>query len=260
MDRSGSQQQLWEAMESCRAGSDDLHDPQFAELAAQLAADARLAGQFARLQRADAAIQAAFHDVPTPPGLADRVLQRLNDEQSATAAMPKPQIAKQYSRRRLLAGAASLSAAAALLAAVWLHLGNGRHDTPTSVLEETMQFFANDNATEGKLVSQLAPPADYPISRDLLSMRNVRWRHVAHFLGGPAVAYDLPSLGGRATLYVAVKSVPGLPAAAPREPEWGTGGSSAAAWQQGDKLYVLVVEGDAGTYQSYLDQSRGPLT
>ena len=38
-------------------------------------------------------------------------------------------------------------------------------------------------------------------------------------------------------------------------PSLSTGGKSAAAWQAGNTLYVLVVEGDAGMYSSYLDQS-----
>ena len=43
-------------------------------------------------------------------------------------------------------------------------------------------------------------------------------------------------------------------------PRLSTGGKSAAAWQAGNTLYVLVVEGDAGMYSRYLDQSHGPLT
>ena len=63
---SGRRQRLWEAMESCRNGSDDLSDPQFADLAARLAGDPELRKQFQRLQEADKAIKAAFADVPVP--------------------------------------------------------------------------------------------------------------------------------------------------------------------------------------------------
>jgi hypothetical protein len=82
---------------------------------------------------------------------------------------------------------------------------------------------------------------------------------VEKFLGGPAVAYDLPPRGGRATLYVAQRNVPGLPSLPPPVPTLSTGGKSVAAWQVGDTLFVLVVEGESGMYSSYLDQSR-PLT
>ena len=64
-------------MESCRSGSDDLSDPQFADLADRLAEDPELRVQFQRLQEADGAIKAAFVDVPVPAGLADRVSRRL---------------------------------------------------------------------------------------------------------------------------------------------------------------------------------------
>ena len=74
---SARRQRLWEAMESCRGGSDDLSDPQFADLAARLAEDPELRGQFQRLQQADGAIKAAFAEVPVPAGLADRVSRRL---------------------------------------------------------------------------------------------------------------------------------------------------------------------------------------
>jgi hypothetical protein len=97
------------------------------------------------------------------------------------------------------------------------------------------------------------------MSRDIVPLQGTRWRHVATFLGGPAVAYDLPTLGGRATLYVVQRSILGLPSMPPTMP-LSTDGKSAAAWQAGDTLYVLVVEGDAGMYSSYLDQSHGPLT
>ena len=48
------------------------------------------------------------------------------------------------------------------------------------------------------------------MSRDIVQLRDIRWRHVEQFLGGPAVAYDLPTVGGRATLYVAAKERPWL--------------------------------------------------
>ena len=105
----------------------------------------------------------------------------------------------------------------------------------------------------------MPPPADYPMSRDIVQLPEMRWKRVEGFLGGSAVAYDLPPLGGRATLYVVQRNVPGLPAMPPPTP-FGTGGKSAVIWQAGSVVYVLVVEGDAGVYSKYLDQSHGPLT
>ena len=294
--RSGSRQRLWEAMESCRSGSDDLSDLRFADLAARLAEDPEFRGQFQRLQEADEAIKVAFAKVLVPVGLADRISRRLAepvtiaDSGSQLAAsspqavssspevpalampsvtapavvvgdgsIPRREPTQRLSRRRLLVGFSGLAAAAALFAAVWIQTHLPRPETPNSVIEEAMDFFGKDNQPIGELVSRVPPPAAYPMSRDIVPLQGIRWRHVATFLDGPTVAYDLPTLGGRATLYVVQRSIPGLPSMPPTMP-LSTGGKSAAAWQAGAALYVLVVEGDAGMYSSYLDQSHGPLT
>ena len=144
---------------------------------------------FARGRRGD---QCGFCAVPVPAGLADRVSRRLAEaapsgEQGAgsetgelrnacgarraTSAVTLPdwpaplrEPAERFSRRRLLVGFAALSAAAALLAAVWIQTHPPRHDTPDSVLEEAMDFFGKDNQPFGEFVSQVAPPAEYPMS------------------------------------------------------------------------------------------------
>jgi hypothetical protein len=281
-------QRLWEAMESCRSGSDDLSDPQFADLAARLAEDPEFRRQFQRLQQADGAIRAAMVNVPVPVGLADQVSRRLAELALPTTSASQPadsdclvasavavsagttpavstpdqptplrEPTERFSRRRLLVGFTALSAAAALLAAVWIQTHPSRHETPDSVLDEAMEFFGKDDQPIGKPVS-VAPPAEYPMSRDIVRLQDVRWRPVEKFLGGPAVAYDLPTVGGRATLYVVARIVPGLPSIPPDLPKLSTGGKSAAAWQAGNTLYVLVVEGDARMYSSYLE--HGPLT
>ncbi len=306
--RSGGWQQLWEAMEACRSGSDDLSDPRFSGLADRLAVDEELLGQFQRLQEADEAIKIAFARVSVPPDLAVRIAQRLTEQMglaeeqhlaeeqrlaeltdAATSGSqdaasdslatgpvtmlpvtvlaatmpdspaPRWESTEWFSRRRLLVGFAALSAAATLLAAVWIETHLPRNVTSTSVIEEAMDFFDKDNQPAGELGSQVPPPAGYPISPDIIRLQGIRWRNVATFLGGSAVAYDLPTVGGRATLYVVQRTVSGLPSIPPAVP-LSTGGKSAAAWQSGGALYVLVVAGDAGMYSSYLDQSHGPLT
>ena len=290
---SGRRQRLREAMEACRDNGRDLSDPQFANLAAQLAEDPELRAQFQRLQEADGAIKVAFAKVTVPTGLANRVSQRLAEAAqgsaetvanassgaksaaadslvaSAAAApvvtsmrspAPLRRPAERYSRRRLLVGFTALSAAAVLLAAVWFQTYRPRYDTPSRVLSDAMDFFAADNQPFGPLVSRVAPPAEYPLSRDIAQKPDIRWRPVQDFLGVPAVAYDLPTSAGRATLYVLQRNVDGLPAFPPDSPSLSTGGKSAAAWQVGSTLYVLVMEGDAWMYSNCLDHSHGPLT
>ena len=111
------------------------------------------------------------------------------------------------------------------------------------------------------LLAETPPPEDYPLGHDVLEVPGTHWRWVAGFLGGKAVAYDLPGPGGgRATLYVARRVVEQLPSLPPDVPQPMTAGCSAAAWQQEALLYVLVVEGDARAYRGFLDRTRGPLT
>jgi hypothetical protein len=282
---SARRQRMWEAMESCRSGSDDLSDPQFADLAARLAEDPELRGQFQRLQEADEAIRAAFANVSVPAGLADRVSRRLAEAlptassgsvaeasgfQPASDCVAAPTVTPhdgptplghptgRFSRRRLLVGFTALATAVVLLVAVLVQIHRPRSQTATSVLRDAMEFFGTDIQAFGPKVSDVAPPVEFPMSPDIVRSKNVRWRHVENFPGGPAVAYDLPPLGGRATLYVFQGNVPGLGSIPP--PCLSTGGKSAAAWRAGDTVYVLVVEGDARMYSRYLDPSYGPLT
>lgn len=166
---------------------------------------------------------------------------------------------RRSSRRRILAGLATLSAAAAVLALAWLYSQQPLPLTHDDVLAKSMAFFSGDNDPPGKLVLEVAPPAEYPMSRDLRQSASIRWRRVAKFLGGDAVAYDLPRIGGKATLYVVRRAIAGLPPVPNRDnPDLNTAGKSVAAWESGGLLYVLVVEGDQSTYQGYFD--RGPLT
>ncbi len=262
-----------EALDVCRPGSGDLGDPHLAPLAAAVARDAALRERLVRIARADAAVAAAFHDVPVPDGLARRLLERLAvAAPPATGAVPVPSSAAplpssspapphRYSRRWLAIAAASLATAAALFMAALFGLHTPRPLTPDSLMEEAMRLFAATPAGSGRLVAETPPPASYPFSSNLVRMAQVRWRWVAGFPGGPAIAYDLPGAGdSRATLYVARQTVPGLPVEPPLDPRWGTAGCSADAWQVGDTLYVLVVAGDSRDYRNYLDMSHAPLT
>jgi hypothetical protein len=280
MDHEPIRDDLLEAMEACRSHSDDLRDPRFAALARQLLTDPELARRFDRLQCGDARLKLAFQDVPVPDGLASRLLERLAASRAegqepagglrhateplaapATICCPAARPAARFTRRGLFAAAAVAAMAATVMLAVMLGSKAQRPYTPTEVLEDTTQLFASEVPPEGQLVTETPPPADYPLSRDVFPWRDIRWRPVEKLLGVPAVAYDLPGPGGtRATLYVIQRSVPGLPAAAPLAPDWSTGGCSAAAWQSGDLVYVLVVEGGFRDYKNCLNFSRGPLT
>jgi hypothetical protein len=263
---------LWMAMEAYRPGTDDPGDPQFAPLVRQLAADPDLAERFQELRRLDGVIRGAFGEVPVPEGLAQRLLGRLaeaRDAASPAADADPPTVLigrsvpiRRSARPRLMRWAVGLAGAVAAALVVAVLLRNHPPPlTPSAVLEEATRLFAAEPLPKpGFLLANVPAPPDYPLGRDVLEVPGTCWRWVEGFLGGRAVAYDLPGpRGSRATLYVTGRIVDQLPSLPPDVPRSMTAGCAAAAWQQEGVLYVLVVS-DARAYRSFLDLSRGPLT
>jgi len=263
---------IWELIEACRPGSDDLEDPLLAPLAEQLAANPELADLFERLQHLDASLAEAFRDVPLPDGLEDGITTRLaavrNGRKASTedqpaletpAGEPVAQAAeprRRFSRRRLLAAGAVAAVAASLVLAIVVPGRGPPVLDRDEVLKAAKADFEN-RIDQGQSFGNGKPPADYPLSRDIDPRRvpQIRWRSISGFLDCRGVAYDL-SLGRpgvpRATLYVIRATVPDLDSVPPSRPSSETGGRSVAAWQADDLLYVLVVEGGRRPYQSFL--------
>jgi hypothetical protein len=275
-------ERLREAMEAYRPGTDDPGDPHFAAPLRQLAADPELAERVEELRRLDGVIRGAMRDVPVPEALAQRLLRRLEEARSenetgglcADANLQAPpdgspgafeRSASPLHRRvrhglRWMVSLAG-AVAAALVVAIWFRANRTEVFTPSAVLEEATRMFAAEPPEPAYLLAEKPAPPGYPFGHDVLEMPEARWRWVAGFLGGKAVAYDLLGPGGsRATLYVARRTVDQLPSLPPDVPRPMTAGCSAAAWQQEAVLYVLVVDGDARVYRNFLDHSRGPLT
>jgi hypothetical protein len=201
--------------------------------------------------RIDACLTAAFHDLPVPDGLADRLLGRL-------AIEGQPRVRR--TRRWVLAAAGLATVAAGLLVAIAL---NTHRESPFSeqlAIEEALRAFSAGFEGTGYLLSERASPADYPFSPMVQCFSGTHWRHLDGFLGHRGVAYELPGPAGvRATLYViAREDVEGVglsPAVSP----FTTAGCCASAWQDGGRLYVLVVQGDTSMYKQYLRLPRSPI-
>jgi hypothetical protein len=259
-----------EAMEACRPASDDLADPEFAALAAELGRNRRLAVFFARLQKVDAVLAGAVQDVPVPAGLAGRLLAALAAQADALPvaapadrpAMVPPQAESGGWRRRLRPWQFSVAGALAamLLVGVGLMQRTQVEYSPASVLEVAIDFFNNDAHEQGQLLSVASPPWGYPASRYVQLPRDTRWRKVGTLLNSGGVAYEMDGPGGlRATLYVVRRTVAGLADQPPTRPVYGTAQCCLAAWQEGQLLYVLVVVGEGRDYQRLLNVSQGPL-
>ncbi len=255
-----SNDRVIEALEACRPGSDDAASPEL-QLDEILAADAGLRERFERLQRAESRLCEAFGDVPVPAGLEQRILARLAGETKASPERKGPWLR----RRWWLAASAAAAVAASLFAAFWIGLPSTHPRDEAGVLDAVLQRFALEVESDlppGLLVAENEPPARFPMSRAVARVPDLRWRVVRGLLGQRAVAYDFPDGGGRgATLYV-------LPAEdaevartrPPANPIQSTGGFCASVWKEGDRLYVLVVRGDARAYRRLIYAPSGPLT
>jgi hypothetical protein len=270
---------ILEALEACRPGSDDLHDAAMEPLVRQMRLFPEFVDLYQRLQRTDHAVAEAFGRVPVPAGLADRVLARLNAADMPTASvefapsarlsaadMPTASVGmapsmapsvpprRNRARRAWLVAAGAFAVAAAVLVAVFLNSPKSSRFSVEDVLDETIAFFNGDTRAGGTpLGVEPLPPTSYPLSRALPTRScQVRWRWVDSLLDCRGVAYDMVGPGGvAATVYVIPLSLSGCGSSPPGVPMLATGRRSAAVWQEEDRLYVLVVEGESREYERF---------
>ncbi len=267
---------ILEALEVCRPGSDDASDPALRELAEAIEADPRVERAYQRLQAVDGKIAAAFSDVPIPEGLEQQILLRLAAEDATpperlAGLVPREVVAPEADavvadsarraprrpRRWLLAAAGTSAVAAAVAVMALLFADRGPQYSRAEVLSEAIGFFQQEKPEKGRTD---APPAGFPMSHAVAQVQAVQWRWVSGLLTARGVAYDLRGPRGvEATLYVVKRRVDGLPAGPAGRPHT-TGGCSVEAWQQGELLYMLVVNsGDRRIYRQLLEYRHGPL-
>lgn len=254
-------QRVIEALEACRPGSNDSASPELG-LSELLATDAKLRELHGRLELADARIQAAMADVAVPDGLEQRILVRLAAAEEQLPVIP----ARRISRRGWWVAAAGLTAvAASVFLAVWASMPEPVPMDEAGVLAAVCQQFvqeAEPDLAKGRPLAESEPPAQFPISRAVARVPDIRWRVIHGLLGRQSVAYDYPGVENRrATLYVsALSSSEVAQTRPPKHPMHSTGGLYASVWREGDLLYVLVVRGDLRTYQRLVPAPSRPLT
>lgn len=264
MQHEPNRERLWEAIEACRPGSDDLADPGMADLAAELDRNPRLNALFQRLQKLDVAVAGAIQDVPLTPGLADRVLSAVAAQEALQAPSPdrrQPAARRRPNRARPWFVGLAGAMAAMLLVGLGLLQRSRFDENAGSVLEAAVDFFAHDAQAPGLLLSTTPPPWGFAPSRHVRLTPRTCWRRVSDLLGVGGVAYEIGVGPGapRATLYVVRRSVAGLPDQPPASPQYGTAHCWTAAWQEGQVLYVLVVAGERRDYERLLNMPLGPL-
>jgi hypothetical protein len=154
------------------------------------------------------------------------------------------------------------AAAAAVFVAVRFWPGPSPTISRDRLLDSALRCF-NDDMTVAAGRPLAEAPEHLPPSEDVVLPSRSRWRWLESGVeNADTVAYDLAPMpnGGRATLYALKANVRGLPDFPPPDPALSTQGTCAAAWQVGDVVYVLVVEGDPRTYRRLLKQDGGTLT
>lgn len=265
-----------EALDVCRPASDDWQFPELADVAKQVADDPELAQLQRRLEEADLIIAEAIDDVPVPSGLAQRLLERLaaesngesvaatlgsKIEQPATDAAPIDDFApasdssshhpveptRPVSRRRFVTAAVALAASIAVATTAVIWQRSAPELTPETVQEFAQQQYEGLLGESDWQPMTAAPHHIYPKSTRVAS-KAWGWQPLDTSVDRNAIAYDLTPRGSdyKATLMVVRTTVPGLTNIPQKEPVW-TQDRLISAWQQGDLLYVLVLEAPPGS-------------
>jgi len=286
---SHSDRAISEALDACRPArldpeGQDWQQPEVAALANQIAGQARFAEQRERIEAIDSAIAATIVQTAVPAGLADRLLVALRsaapmqaggpacgafeltstrDEMAegknpaaiAFSAAPESKYLRRAGRRTWLVSAAAL-AVAACLAGILAVFGSSQPMSYEQVIADAKSFDASLPADGWQLLEESQPDPWYSISSSISATR-AGWQYVNKFLKRNGVAYQLLSRSrARAVLYVVPLDKVGRPVlevvghSLPSRPDT-TGGKATAAWTDGQRLWVLVVEGGLREYESF---------
>ncbi|MEX2188746.1 MAG: hypothetical protein WD875_18195 [Pirellulales bacterium] len=285
-----SDRDLLAALDACRPGESEWDDPALANVARRLDADPAARQLRSRVEYADRRLEAALHAMQPPAGLADCLLSRLAaaGSQSGAAASDTPaneanapnssnDLAVEASRatppaigggrwrRRAFVASGVVAVAATVMLAIHLWPEPPQPWTAEQVLDAAIGLCTRDARTDGNPLAEA--PSDRMPSRQLIKVpANTQWRRIEDAMAGSdAIAYyiDLAPGGPRATLLVVSPAAPvsGLADYPPSQPATPTTqGVCAAAWQEGDLVYVLVVEGGPHEYKQFLRPPGGDWT
>ncbi len=286
-------QQTRDQLEVCRPGHQDWEDADLAQLAEELRGDPSLRDLAAHLEEIDEAVVAALYDVSPPPGLAARIMARLDAcESQAQAVSAAPPTAQVVEMRVSMEGAvvgheaspatgnmaakvaapatavsspavirstsrrrwlAVAATAAAALVAATLFWPSGDAAHRVAQIVEAVEQVYNQQLKEHTGWQSGVPAGSHALPRELKA-RPVAWRN-AQLLGAAAVAYDVVAADGRHAVLLEIPArAAGLPTSPPYQPQ-SSSGRSIAVWKPGGSAvyYVLVVEGTRRDYQSFVE-------
>jgi hypothetical protein len=252
-----------EIIESCRPGSDDLRDPQFADAAHEIDQDTTAARFYDQTQRQDARIVGAIDQVPVPPGLAERILARLEEHDQAVAATEQiiaataetqVRLAITPKSRRRWVQAVAATAAIVVVAITFGHFMRPASQPPLELV--AAEFLAELGAVNSDWQPMTQAPATAPFP-DGVAGTATGWRRLSR---GVATAYRVAHpVSGSAVLFVSRMTSENLPGSPPADPQSATGGQAIGFWKVGPRVYMLVVPGNARNYRAFLHAGPTPV-
>ena len=252
--------ELLEMMPPDLAEGSDLGLDQAEALAVrEAAADPEFAAELERVQAWDARLARAMNNVPIPAGLAERLMAAVKAEEAATMVTPaevaKPDASRGVPRRTWLV---SLAASAALIAVAviggsyaWL-LGS---PSTAAIVEESRELWLSQMDGAWQETFSVASLDDYHPSGRLQSYTVKAWQNVSTKLDEKAVVYKLAIPNRRRAMLLVMQSPRTLSDLAKwpkRNPDFSTQGICIGAWQEGNLVYVLMVEGNQQDYERLL--------
>lgn len=245
-----------ESLDACRPGHDDLSLPELAALREALAGDAALAAQLDRITRFDRQLAAALHDVPLPPGLAERILARCETFASepssiegvvapCSAPTPRPGALQSFvnDRRRLLRSLAATAAGLLGGCLAWRYWPRAARVVPPHEIAASLdRWLAQAGLPPGpgwkppdSLPPGCLPPAIHTPAQ--------AWKRFRTPQGWTVLAVELVPPGQpRATLLIVESSARFEVPSRPYLLLSTSMARTAAAWASQGTLFVLVVE------------------
>ncbi len=270
-------QEIQQAIDACRPGSDDLQLPEMAALAEAIRRDPEVRRRYECSQKFDALVREPFRDLPVPDGLADRVLAAIAPSWDRTTVESQEPVAlppsehhvrisaeeagrqpRQKRRRIWTVMAGSLTAAAALVGFVLLvPYFTGHEPLPDDRLPgEVMEWWdavVRQGWNEDLPTAQVLRPLDRAVRAD-----PQRWCSIATAYDSQTVVYDVAPRGAEMALVFCMRCR-GRSSTLPEMPPWNafsaTGGLTLAVWRRGDMVYVLVVRGGQRRYRELIEAS-----
>lgn len=245
------------------------------QLEAAAAEDPALAAELARIEAWDLELDQAFQDLPIPANLADRLLVAVQAPAPLAETVSAATLSSAPESAATIVVAAQQPLTTARPRRVWLAVAGGL--ALVTVVAVGLQFLpplsqtiiAESLLAEARtLVQGLDEEAwqsdlqssqlsDHPTATGALLARPQRWQHLNSSLDRQTIVYDLVGAGRKRAMLLVMRS-PGaqstLASFPARTPESTTEGFSLGAWQQGDLVYVLVVEGSSARFGSFIKE------